>query len=142
MWRSKKFLLLALLVPAVLVGSMGGVALAQTDSANDTQPEARHEALLDRVAAIYEENTGVAIDPEALKEAFAQANSEMRAEALENRLQGLVDEGTITQEEAGQYLDWWQSKPDVPVGFGSRGPGGFRGMCRLPGGGGPSAPAE
>ena len=124
------------LVPAVLAGSIGGVAFAQTGSEDTTQPEARHEALLDRVSAIYQENTGVAIDSEALRDAFAQAQSEMRAEALQNHLQSLVDEGTITEEEADQYLEWWQSKPDVPVGFGLRGPGGFRGM------GGPCAPAE
>ena len=115
MWRSKKFLLLALLVPAVLVGSIGGVAFAQSGSDDTTQPEARHEALLDRIAAIYEENTGVAIDSEALRDAFAQAQSEMRAEALQNHLQSLVDEGKITQEEADQYLEWLQSRPDIEL---------------------------
>jgi len=136
MWRSKKFLLMALVVPAVLVGSLSGVAFAQTGSEETTQPEAQYEVLFDRVAAIYQEKTGEAIDSEALKDAFAQAQSEMRAEALQNHLQSLVDDGTITQEEADQYLEWWQSKPDVPVGFGPRGHGGFRGM------GGLCAPAE
>jgi hypothetical protein len=38
-----------------------------------------------------------------------------------------VDDGQITQEEANQYLEWWQSRPDIEVplpGLGGPGPGG------------------
>jgi len=128
MRRSKKFIILAVLGTVVLVGSITGVVLAQ--NGDDSQPEARHEALLERVCEIYKENTGVAIDPQELEDAFAQAQSEMRTEALKSCLQKLVDEGKITQEQADQYLEWWQSRPDVPAGFGFGGPG-------FPGRGGP-----
>ncbi len=73
----------------------------------------QQEALLDRACAIYEENTGVAIDPEQLQVALDQARSEMQDEALKSWLQNLVDEGKITQEEADQYLEWWQARPDI-----------------------------
>ena len=137
MWRRKKFLLVGLLAAVLLIGSIGGVALA-TDNGDDSQPEARYGALWDRVSEVYEQKTGVALDQEALKAAFAQAQSDMRAEvlqklremeteALQNRLQNLVDEGKITQGEADQYLEWWQSRPDVSVGFSFRGMGGPRG---------------
>ena len=144
MWRSKKFLLATALAVVVLVGSIGGVALAQTGNGDDNQPAAQHEALLDKVCAIYEENTGVAINSEELEKAFAQARSEMRDEALNNFFQGLVDEGKITQEQADQYKAWLESKPDVdvplapgfpghdmPRGFGGPG-GGFPGWCEPP----------
>jgi hypothetical protein len=103
-----------------LVGGIaGGVVAAADNTSNNTgdqsQPTDRYQALLDRVCAIYEENTGVAIDSEQLKDAFAQAQSEMQDEALKSWLQNLVDEGKITQEEADQYLEWWQARPDVTL---------------------------
>jgi len=118
------------------VGSIaGGVVAAADNSSSNTedqsQPSDRHQALLDRACAIYEEETGVAVDSEQLKDALDQAQSEMQGEALESRLQNLVDEGKITQEEADQYLVWWQSRPDIELplpGLGGRGPGG--GMMR------------
>src|SRR4030043_1437598 len=130
MRRSKKFVLVTILATVGLVGSITGVVLAQ--NGDDSQPKAGPEALLERVSEIYEENTGVAIDSQKLKEAFAQAQSEIRGEAVKNRLQSLVDEGKLTQEQADQYLEWWQSKPDVPAGFdfgglGFCGRGGSRG---------------
>lgn len=127
MWRSKKLVIAAVLAAVMLAGGIGGVVLA-TDNGDDSEPEAKHEALLDRVGEIYQQNTGVALDQEALKDAFAQTQSEIQAEALETWLQSLVEEGKITREQADEYLDWWQAKPDVTFGFGFGGHGGFRGM--------------
>lgn len=116
MWRRKKFLLVGLLTAVLLVGSIGGVVLAQTENGDDSQPK----TLLARVAEI------LGIDQQQVEDAFTQARSEMRTEVLQKRLQNLVDQGKITQGEADQYLEWQQSKPDVPVRLGSRGHGGFR----------------
>ena len=127
MWKSKKFIIGALLATVVLVGGIGGAVLAQTGDEDVSQPAAQHEALLERVTEIYQENTGVAIDPQQLKDAFTQASSEMRIEALQSHLQDLVDQGKITQEQADQYLEWWESKPDFPARFGFRGRGGLQG---------------
>jgi putative ABC transport system permease protein len=104
MWRSKKFIIIAVLAAVVLVGSIGGVALAQTGDENNNS-QAQQGALLDKVCAIYEENTGTAIDAQALQEAFAQAQSEMQDEAMDNYLQKLVEEGKITQEKADQVTE-------------------------------------
>ena len=141
MWRRKKLVVVAVLATAVLAGSIGGAVIA-ADNGEDGNPEAALGTLLDRVCAIYEEKTGVAIDQEALKDAFDQAQSEMRTEALETWLQSLVEAGKITQEQADEYLQWQQARPDVPLGPGPnahgrfRGHGGFRGMggCRVWGG--------
>ena len=151
MWRSKKFVVVALLAAVLIVGSIGGVAFAQTASGHDGQPKARCGDMLERVCEIYEQNTGVTIDQEALKDAFAQVRSEMRpeapqnrpkmeAEAMQNHLQNLVDEGKITQEQADAFQEWLEARPDVTVGFGF--PGGHGGFHPAPGMGGPCAPAE
>ena len=137
MWRRKKFLLVGLLAAVLLIGSIGGVALAQTENGDDNQPK----TLLDRVAEILV-GKGVNITSEQLKDAFTQAQSDMQTEALQNRLQNLVDQGKITQGEADQYLEWQQSRPDVPVGFGFRSHGGFRGMVGPYGWGGRCVPTE
>ena len=77
MKRKKKLFLIGLIVVAVVLGTFGGVALAQTGDENTTQAqvESRNQALLDKIATIYQEKTGDTLDTEALKEAFAQART-------------------------------------------------------------------
>jgi hypothetical protein len=157
MWRSKKFVVVALLAAVLLVGSIGGVAFAQTENGDESQPKTRCGDLLDKVCEIYEQNTGVTIDQEALKDAFSQAQGEMKnrfemrpqalqnrpemgPEAMQNHLQNLVDKGKITQEQADALQEWWEARPDVTVGFGF--PGGHGGFHPAPGMGGLYAPAE
>jgi len=103
MWRSKRFIIIGLLATVLLVGGIGVVVLAQTENGDDSQPK----TLLARVA----EKLG--INQQELEDAFAEARSEMRDEALENRLQNLVEQGKITQEEADQYKAWLEARPDM-----------------------------
>lgn len=144
MWRSKKVIAAVLMVVALLVGTTAGVVFAQGEDGDQSQPK----SLLTRVSEI------LGIEQQALEDAFAEARNDMLAEAMQDRLQNLVDEGKITQEEADQYSEWWASKPDVPLGLGLREPGGFGGefpgrfrgglpgMCRSPSGGEPPAPPQ
>ncbi len=121
-----------------LGGHMAGRPIGAADDSSrnvdqQNQPSNRYQALLDRACAIYEEKTGTNIDSEQLRDALDQAQGELRDEALETRLQNLVDEGKITQEEADQYLEWWQSRPDIEVplpGLGGPGPGGVMMQAR------------
>ena len=135
MWKNKKVVLLAALAVAVLIGAIAtGVTFAQSGTGNQTangnETQTKYEALLNRVSQIYKEKTGVTIDVQQLKDSFAQAQTELRNDALKSWLQNLVSKGTITQDQADQYLRWWQAKPDVPL-IGPRGPGfgchGFHG---------------
>ena len=64
MWRSKKFIIITVTVAAMVIGSIAGVALAQTENEAPCQPGDRQGAMLDRVCEIYEDNTGNAIDPQ------------------------------------------------------------------------------
>jgi len=132
--RKRKWFIPVLVAVLLIGGITGGLVVAANNSSsnttagNQTQAADRYQALLDKVCAIYEEKTGVAIDSEQLKAALQQAQSEMKGEALQNWLQDLVDKGKITQEEADQYLKWWQSRPDVKAllpGLGGPGRGGM-----------------
>jgi len=116
----------------MLTGSISGIALA-ADNGDDSEPKVRCETLLNRVCDIYQEKTGVTIDQEALKDAFAQAGEEMRSGALEAWLQNLVDQGQITQQQADDRLEWWQAKPDIPNQFEFGGHGRKRGFGRMRG---------
>ncbi len=143
MWRSKKFIVIALLAVVVLTGSIGGVALAQTEDENSNPVVSEGVALWDKVSAIYEQKTGVALDQEALKEAITEAQDELRTEAMQNHLQSLVGEGKISQEQADEYQKWLESKPEVPIEFGFRGKGdGFHGWGGMHGWGGPCVPSN
>jgi hypothetical protein len=123
MWKSKKFYI-PVIITAIIAGSLGGAVLADEE---DESGNIR-EAMLDRICEIYEDNTGNSIDAEALQDAIEQARGERQAEALQNRLDILVEEGKITEEEADEIQDWYDSKPDVLPGMGCFGRGGSRGM--------------
>jgi hypothetical protein len=102
MWRKKKFIL-GLLVMVLLTSiSLGGVALAR---GNDE--DSQSDSLIARVAEI------LGIDQQSVEDAFSQAREEMRDEALDEYLQNMVDEGTITEAQAAEYKDWLKSRPDM-----------------------------
>lgn len=119
MRKRKWFVPMVVVLSVLLIGGItGGIVAASDDSSSaeyQTQLADQYQALLDRACAIYEESAGVAIDAERLKDALRQARGELRDEALEDWLQNLVDNGEMTQEEADQYLEWWQSRPDVQI---------------------------
>jgi uncharacterized protein HemX len=130
MGRKKKFMVVGLLVLVVLGGTLGGIAMAQAndESANTTS---QLSTLLDKVASIYQQNTGIAIDSQELAKAFTQAQKETRDAALDKYLNSLVEKGTITQDQANQFKTWLDAKPDITIGPGFK--GGFRGMGRFGG---------
>lgn len=122
MWKSKKLILVLVLAALLVAGGTTGAVLAV--DGDGTQAATQKQTMLDRLAAIYEEKTGVAIDPEELKAALAQAKSEIQDQAVEKLLQNLADKGKITQDEANQLVAWWLTKPDVgPQGPVARGIG-------------------
>ena len=142
MWRSKKFIVIAVLAAMVLAGSISGVVLA-ADNGDDSQPGAKYGALLERVCEIYEQNTGDSIDADELQNAFVQVKREMQDAAIEARLANMVENGVIDETQAEELQEWWESRPEaMPFGPGLRGPGGFRGMGGMRGFGSACAPIE
>ena len=111
MRQHKKLIIGAVLVGVLLFASLGGIALAQDDEDN-SQPGTLWGSLWDKVSAIYEQKTGDTLDQEALQEAINQARSEFQTEAMKNRLDALVEQGKINQQQADDYLEWQQAKPE------------------------------
>jgi hypothetical protein len=111
MWRSKKFIVVALLATVLVVGGISGVALAQ-ENGDDGQPkmllarvaeklgvelevlrgyfaEARSEMREERTDALMAKVAGIlGIDPDALKAAFVEARSEILDKAPGERQRG------------------------------------------------------
>jgi hypothetical protein len=132
MWHRRKWVIVAVAAIAVVLvaGIVGGVVYAQTTSTPTTVNQ--EKTLLARVAEI------LGIDQQKVEDAFSQAKKEMSDEALANRLAALVEQGKLTQAQADQYKNWWESRPDVPGildGKGLKGLGGgfrcFPGKMRL-----------
>ena len=141
MWRSKKFIITAIITVVALAAILGGYAVANADDQNTNPAPNAFSSLLDKVASIYQQNTGKAIDPQELSKAFTQAQQSLRTDALDKYLNDLVTKGKITQDQADQYKAWMKANPDFPIGPGFKGmPGGF---SRFGGkfGGGLRAPA-
>jgi hypothetical protein len=151
MWRSKKFIFIVLAAVLLVGGTIGGVAIAQADDQTSSANQTGKTALLDKVAEIYEKNTGDPINADELQKAFVEAGQALKDEALDNYLQKLVDDEKITQEQADQYRawlaerptfptdefkQWMESRPDIPGLFGQDSRLGnvpFGGMQRGPG---------
>jgi hypothetical protein len=111
-----------------------GAALAQE---SDTEGSSTISSFASRVASI------LGLDEAQVQDAMNQAQRELHEEALKSRLDALVEAGRITQEQADQYLQWYQSRPDdfpglggPGFGFGHHGHGrgmkGFRGLWGIP----------
>ena len=108
MWRTKKFIVIVALLAVALVAGTTGVALAQ-DNDEGVGP---HQALLTRVAQI------LGIDQQKLEDAFKQAMTEKREqfkEESEQKLQDMVNQGKITQEQLDEFNAWLSAKPDIPM---------------------------
>ena len=100
----RKGLLLGIPVAVILgVVAFGGVALAHGIDRDDVSS---------RVAAILDE------DEESVKNAFDEAARQKADEAVQAWLDKLVEAERITQDEADEYMDWYEDRPDRVLGFG------------------------
>jgi hypothetical protein len=127
--RRTKFIIAGVLAAVVILGAIGGIALADTGSSTGTAVN----PLIAKVATI------LGIDQAKVQSAFDQAQKELQSETLDKWLSDQVTAGKITQAQADQYKAWLNSKPAGIDQLG-RGPGmgkgfggGFgRGCERIP----------
>ena len=98
----KRWLIVALMVGVLAVGVTGATVLAQSSGGNGGGPV---KGLVSRVAQI------LGLDDQQVQDAFDQARMEMRDEAVRTKLDGLVEAGRLTQEQADEYYDWYQDMP-------------------------------
>jgi hypothetical protein len=111
----KRFKLVAIVLAAAIALTVGLTATTfawgPSEGGGDKSPA---ETFVGKVADILE------LDQEQVADAFRQARGEMRDEAIEKRLDKAVENGLITEEEAGEILEWWQSRPEAMEQFGLR----------------------
>ncbi|MBI2866510.1 MAG: hypothetical protein HYX99_04045 [Chloroflexi bacterium] len=100
----RHWLFWTLLVTALAFGITGGTVLAQGEGTDTGSP---FKSFASRVAAI------LGLDEAQVQDAFKQAAREMEDEALQKKLGHMVEQGRITQEQADQYQDWYQSRPET-----------------------------
>ena len=120
-------IMIGLLVTGVLTTS---AVLAQSDGTDVTSPWSR---FVSRVAEI------LGVDEAQVQDAVEQAAREMQDEALQAKLDRMVESGRLTQEEADARKEWYQSRPDGlhpgpfhlfwGPGFGMSRGHHFRGLC-------------
>lgn len=71
------------------------------------------------------------IEEQKLIDAFTQARKELAAEAFQPRLDKLVEQGRLTEEQANQIREWWEKRPESlgpGLGMMKPGPGLDRGL--------------
>lgn len=114
MWK-KRWIVVPVTLVALALGVTGGVAMAQ-----ESEGDSPLQSFASRVASI------LGIDEQQVEDALEQASREMRDEAVQQKLNSQVESGWITQEQADEYLEWYQARPstDGPK-FGGPGRGGF-----------------
>jgi len=103
MRKIHKLVFATVLIVVMLIASTPVIALAQEGET----PE-RRGALIAQVAGI------LGIDQQELEDALKQAQTELRQENLDTRLQELIAEGTLTQQQANELEAWMNARPDVP----------------------------
>jgi|SaaInl7_135m_RNA_FD_contig_31_2822505_length_524_multi_16_in_0_out_0_1 hypothetical protein len=109
----KRWMITSFLVGLLTVGVAGGAVLA-----NDHEEGSPFTGFGARVAEI------LGIDQAQIEEAFKQAREEMADERLQAKLDAQVEAGRITQEQADEYIEWYQSRPDDGIGIGPMGRSG------------------
>ncbi|MFC1899120.1 hypothetical protein ACFLXP_02175 [Chloroflexota bacterium] len=110
MSKKLKILISALAVVTLLILGTTATVLADETEDETVTEETDTDSLLGRVAGI------LGIDQDDLKDAFTQARDEMKESAFTNRLGGAVENGTITQEQADEILEWWAERPEDATG--------------------------
>ena len=100
---------LAMAVVAVAVISFS-VALAQENENSDSNAS----KLAVKVAEI------LGLDAAVVDDAIRQASEELKGEAIQKKLNALVENGRLTQEQADEYPNWIQSRPEGIPGIGKR----------------------
>jgi len=119
----RRWLVVTLIFAALALVITGGIVLAQEPV---TSGGSLAKSFASRVAA------KLGLDEAKVQGAFNQAARDIQNEAQQRKLDRMVTQGRLTQEQADQIKQWYQSRPEVlSPGFPFRGygfdDGGMRG---------------
>jgi len=84
--------------------------------------------LLNDVASSLSTAAGKTITADQIKNAFAQAEQEMKTAAVDNALANAVKNNKITQDEANAIKSWWDQRPPALDKLAPNGGFGFSGF--------------
>jgi polyhydroxyalkanoate synthesis regulator phasin len=101
--RKLTYVLAAILAMAVLLA--GVLVAANADNGKRPEGLQARGKVIDRAAQILN------IDKQKLVDAFKQAGTEVRQQGMSDRLDKLVADGKLTQEQADQIRTWQAAKP-------------------------------
>ena len=106
---------------AVAVLALGvftaGIVFAQTTDDEDTSTVSK---LASKVASI------LGLDEDTVEDAIAQARQELMDEAIQAKLDAMVEAGYLTRQQADEYKAWLDSRPEGIERFGKGWFGGRR----------------
>jgi hypothetical protein len=124
----KKYMKVGLIALAAITALSFGVtaiASAQSTDSGVTAAVEPGQIFASKLAGI------LGLDEGQVSDAVQQARQEMMQEFQAERLQNAVDEGLITEEEAGQIQGWWDSRPEAMQQLGPGGGFGQHMHCGL-----------
>ena len=101
----RKWLMVPFVTGMLAIGLTGASALAHSE---DEEQEPRKDQVAGKVAEI------LGLDEETVLEALTLAKKEVNLERITHRLDHMVEEGRITQEQADAYIEWYKARPDIP----------------------------
>ena len=115
----RRWLIIPIAAGLLVSGLTAGAVLAHGGGGDGAGPA---DGLAPRVASILGQEEG------EVRDAIQQARREMMDERVQSKLDHMVEAGRITPEQAGEFLAWFQARPDdMPFGHGFRGHG-LRGL--------------
>ena len=104
---SRRWIMVTVLVGVLALGITGGAVLAQGGGTDgDSSGDSPNRGLASRVAEI------LGLDEAQVQDAFEQALGELHEEALQRKLDRLVEMGKLAQDQADEYKEWFQSRPE------------------------------
>lgn len=126
----RKWLIIPALAALLLTGAITGTVFAQSESDDDSSSVSRFVEILAGKLGIDEDQVQTAV--EETKEELQAERKAASEQRLRDKLAEMVEDGSITQEQADEYLDWYLDPPELASGkFGRNfafGSGHHRGM--------------
>ena len=122
----KKYMKVGLIgLAAITALSFGFTAIAAAQSTNGgvTAAVDPGQMFVGKLADI------LGLEEGQVSDAVQQARQEMMQEFQAQRLQNAIDEGLITEEDAGQIHGWWDSRPEAMQQLGPGGGFGHQMRC-------------
>ena len=102
----RKWLAIPLVTGLLAAGLTGASALAHNGDGEGNTPKETWATKVAEILGIEDEQT--------VKDALQQATREVRLDRLEHRLGLMMEAGVLTQEQANEYLAWYEARPEGP----------------------------